>query len=191
MAAQGECFDLLLGRRTCDVWSGFWPKAPSGPMADGFNAATKYVATHRPESLQWGPFEGLGPDIVEGLRRIKSHGGPGLVLWGSSTLTSTLPEHGLADEVVLTVYPVLLGTGKRCSGNPGTLIRARQHASHAVRHHPQYLQGRRALEHRMTRQDRHQQRCAATPNSSLKRGPCWTGKSFTCKGWRSVPTIER
>ena len=57
------------------------------------NAATKYIATHRPESLEWGPFEGLGPDIVEDLRRIKSHNGPDLVLWGSSTLTSTLLEH--------------------------------------------------------------------------------------------------
>ncbi|MRR11319.1 dihydrofolate reductase, partial [bacterium] len=75
-------------------------------------AATKYVATHRPESLEWGPFEGLGPDIGEDLRRIKSQDGPDLVLSGSSTLTSTLLGHGLADEVVLAVYPVLLGTGK-------------------------------------------------------------------------------
>ena len=110
---QGENFDLLLGRRTYDIWSLFWPNAPSGPMADGLNAATKYIATHRPESLAWGPFASLGPDIVEGIRRIKSHDGPDLILWGSSTLTSTLLEHGLADEVVLVVYPVLLGTGKR------------------------------------------------------------------------------
>jgi dihydrofolate reductase len=113
VAAQGERFDLLLGRRTYDIWSDFWPKAPSSPMSDGLNAATKYVATHRPESLEWGPFEGLGPDIVEGLRRVKSEDGPDLILWGSSTLTSTLLEHGLADEIVLIVYPVLLGTGKR------------------------------------------------------------------------------
>ena len=113
IAAQGERFDLLLGRRTYDIWSGFWPKAPSSPMADGINAARKYVATHRPESLAWGPCEGLGPDIVLGLRRIKSQDGPHLILWGSSTLTSTLLEHGLADEVLLIVYPVLLGTGKR------------------------------------------------------------------------------
>jgi dihydrofolate reductase len=113
VAAQGESFDLLLGRRTYDIWSRFWPKAPSSPMADGLNAATKYVATHRPESLEWGPFEGLGPDIVEGIARTKLRDGPGLILWGSSTLTSTLLEHGLADEVLLVVYPVLLGTGKR------------------------------------------------------------------------------
>src|SRR5215213_4984045 len=77
------------------------------------STATKYVATHRPESLEWGPFEGLGPDVVEGVRRVKSQDGPDLVLSGSSTLTSMVLEHGLADEVVLAVYPVLLGTGKR------------------------------------------------------------------------------
>jgi dihydrofolate reductase len=113
LAAHGESFDLLLGRRTYDMWSGFWPKAPSSPMADRLNAATKFIATHRPESLKWGPAEGLGPDIVEGIRRIKSQDGPDLVLSGSSTLTSTVLERGLADEVLLVVYPVLLGRGKR------------------------------------------------------------------------------
>jgi dihydrofolate reductase len=113
LAAYGESFDLLLGRRTYDIWSGFWPKAPSSPMADGINAAKKYVATHRPESLEWGPFEGLRSDIVEGIRRIKSQDGSDLILSGSSTLTSPLLKHRLADEVLLVVYPVLLGTGKR------------------------------------------------------------------------------
>jgi len=113
LAVQGERFDLLLGRRTYDIWSGYWPRAPRSPMADSLNAATKFVATHRPGTLEWGPFEGLGPDIVEGVRRTKSQDGPNLILWGSSTLTSTLLEHGLADEVVLAVYPVLLGKGKR------------------------------------------------------------------------------
>ena len=113
IAAYGERYDLLLGRRTYDAWSGFWPKAPSSPMADRLNAATKFVATHRPESLVWGPFEGLGPDLVEGVRRIKSRDGADLILAGSSTLTSTLLEQGLADEILLIVSPVLLGTGKR------------------------------------------------------------------------------
>ena len=112
LAAQGEDFDLLLGRRTYDIWSGYWPKAPSNPMADRINAATKFVATHRPESLEWGPFEGVGPDVVEDIRRIKSQDGPDLILWGSSMLTSTLLEHEVADQVMLIVYPVVLGTGK-------------------------------------------------------------------------------
>jgi dihydrofolate reductase len=128
LAAHGESFDLLLGRRTYDPWSGFWPKAPSSPMSDRLNAATKYVATHRPESLERGPFEGLGPDMVEDIRRIKSHKGPDLILWGSSTLTSTLLEHGLADEVLLFVYPVLLGKGKRLFAE-GTPPRAFELAS--------------------------------------------------------------
>ena len=112
-ALHGGSFDVLLGRRTYDMWSGFWPKAPGSPMSDALNAATKYVVTHRPESLDWGPFEGLGPDIVDDVRRIKAKDGADLIVWGSSTLTSTLLEHGLADEVLLIVYPVLLGKGKR------------------------------------------------------------------------------
>lgn len=120
LAAQGERFDLLLGRRTYESWSGFWPTAPRSPMADRLNAATKYIVTHRPESLAWGPCEGLGPDLIAGIRRVKAQDGPPLILWGSSTLTSTLLEHGLVDEVVLVVYPVLLGTGKRffAAGTP-------------------------------------------------------------------------
>ena len=112
LAAHGGSFDLLLGRRTYDAWSGFWPKAPSSPMSDALNAATKYVVTHRPKSLEWGPFEGVAPDVVDGIRHIKSQDGPNLILWGSSTLTPVLLEHGLADELLLVVYPVLLGKGK-------------------------------------------------------------------------------
>ncbi len=113
LAAYGGSFDLVLGRRTYDEWSGYWPKAPSSAMADGLNAAKKYVATHRPESLEWGPFEALDADLLAGIRRIKSQDGPDLVLSGSCTLPSTLLEHGLVDTLVLAVYPVLLGTGKR------------------------------------------------------------------------------
>ena len=82
-------------------------------MADRLNAATKYVATHRPGSLAWGPAKDVGPDIVTGVRELKATDGPDLVVAGSSTLTSALLEHGLAEEVVLIVYPVLLGRGKR------------------------------------------------------------------------------
>ena len=128
LARYGEKFDLLLGRRTYDGFSSFWPKAPSSPMADRLNAAKKYVATHRPESLAWGPFEGVGPEIVENIRRIKSQDGPDVLLMGSSTLTSTVLEHGLADEVVLLVDPVLLGVGKRLFAD-GTPARAFELAS--------------------------------------------------------------
>lgn len=113
LAAHGRAFDLLLGRRTYDIWSDYWPKIANDPMADSLNAATKYVATHRSDSLGWGPVEDLGQDMVEGVRGIKSKDGPDLIVWGSSTLTPVLLGHGLADEVLLIVYPVLLGKGKR------------------------------------------------------------------------------
>jgi len=111
--AQGTGFDLLLGRRTYDLWAGYWPTVKGGPFADGLNAATKYVATHRPEGLGWGPVEDLGTDAIAGVRRLKSMDGPDLIVWGSSTLTSTLFAEGLVDEVVLAIYPLLLGRGKR------------------------------------------------------------------------------
>jgi dihydrofolate reductase len=113
LEAMGSRFDLLLGRRTYDIFAGYWPKAGSSPIADGLNAATKYVATHRPDSLGWGPVCSLGADLMEGVRGVKSKSGPDLIVWGSSTLTSGLLEQGLVDEVLLFVYPVLLGRGKR------------------------------------------------------------------------------
>jgi serine phosphatase RsbU (regulator of sigma subunit)/dihydrofolate reductase len=109
----GKTCDVLLGRRTYDLLASFWPKAPKSPMADRLNAATKYVVTHRPESLEWGPFEAIGSDLVDNVRRIKAKKGPDLVVPGSSTLTSVLLDHGLADEVVLLVNPIVLGKGKR------------------------------------------------------------------------------
>ena len=126
LAMYGERFDLLLGRRTYDQWSGFWAtgKSPAAEteMGKRLNAATKYVVTHRPESLEWGPVEPVAidglredgaPDFVAGVRAIKAGYGPDIVLAGSSSLTSALLEHGLADELVLMVDPVLLGKGKR------------------------------------------------------------------------------
>ena len=109
----GDHYDLLLGRRTYDIWSNFWPTAPSNPMSDRLNAATKYVVTHRPDGLQWGPVVAVGPDIVAGVGQLTATDGADLILCGSSTLTSTLLENGLADEITLIVYPVFVGTGKR------------------------------------------------------------------------------
>ena len=105
----GKTCDVLFGRRTYDLLANYWPKAPQSPMADRLNAATKYVVTHRPESLEWGPFEAIGSDLVDNVRRIKAKIGPDLIVPGSSTLTSVLLDHGLADEVVLLVNPIVLG----------------------------------------------------------------------------------
>ena len=112
LAEHGEKFDLLLGRRTYDMWSGFWPKSTGNPFADRLNAAKKFVVTHRSKGLEWGPSEAV-TDFVDGVRRIKSQDGPTLIVSGSSTLTSPLLEHGLVDEVLLIIYPTVIGTGKR------------------------------------------------------------------------------
>ena len=115
IAVHGTSFDLLLGRRTYDLWSTHWPHAPAGnPWADSIKGATKLVATHHPQTLAWGPHQAIGPNLVQDIQSLKSQpSGPDIVLWGSSTLTSVLLEHNLADELLLIVYPVLLGTGKR------------------------------------------------------------------------------
>lgn len=112
-AAYGTNFDLLLGRRTYDGWINYWPKAGNSPMANGLNAATKYVVTHRPDNLEWGPVGNLGADAIAGIQKLSSTDGPDLIVCGSSTLTSLLFEKGWVDEVVLIVYPILLGRGKR------------------------------------------------------------------------------
>ena len=111
--AYGKRFDFVLGRRTYDLWSSFWPTVKGGPFAAGMNAATKFVATHRQEGLEWGPVETLGADVAEGVRRLKATQGPDLNVCGSSTLTPMLLDQRLVEEVVLIVYPVLLGRGKR------------------------------------------------------------------------------
>lgn len=113
LEAYGPSFDLLLGRHTYDIFSGFWPNAGDFPMANAINAATKFIVTHRPESLEWGPVQHLDGDMVAAVNDLKSTEGPDLIVVGSSTLTSVLLDKDLADEVVLITYPVLLGRGKR------------------------------------------------------------------------------
>src|SRR5258708_29820644 len=88
--AQGTGFDLLLGRRTYDLWAGFWPKVKGGPFADGLNAARKYVATHRPESLGWGPVGDLGTDVMAGGRPGQSTDRPDPNPYGKSALPPPL-----------------------------------------------------------------------------------------------------
>ncbi len=120
LAAHGARFDLLLGRRTYDIWAHYWPAVRGSVIGDSFNAATKYVATHRPGSLGWGPAVSVGENLVEQIRSIRAGDGVDVIVWGSSTVAPVLLEHGLADEVVLLVYPVLLGKGKRLfSGDYG------------------------------------------------------------------------
>ena len=109
----GSACDLLLGRRTYDMLASYWPKAQQNPMGDRMAAATKYVVTHHPESLSWDRCEAIDADVVESIRRIKAKPGPDIMVPGSGTVATLLLEHGLADEIILLVSPVVLGKGKR------------------------------------------------------------------------------
>ena len=110
-------FDLVLGRRTYDIFAGYWPHVPEGAphrgIADLFNGTTKHVATHHPETLEWQNSHALGPDIAAALRELKRGDGPDLLTQGSSELVHQLLATDLVDELRLLVYPVLLGRGKR------------------------------------------------------------------------------
>jgi len=110
-------FELLLGRRTYEIFASYWPHVAAGAphrfIADLFNNATKHVATHRPDTLAWRNARALGPDIVAAVRELKRGDGPDLVTQGSSELVHQLLAAGLVDELRLIVHPILLGAGKR------------------------------------------------------------------------------
>lgn len=110
-------FDLLLGRRTYDIFAGYWPQQGDNRIATAFNRATKYVATHRPEQLDWAKSQRIGGDVVAELRRLKASAGPALQVWGSSELLQTLIAAELIDEHRLWIFPVVLGKGKRLFGH--------------------------------------------------------------------------
>jgi len=123
--AMGEIFaapyDLLLGRTTYDIFAAHWPRItdPSQPdfaIAEQFNRITKYVATHRPESLGWQNSRALGPDPVAALRELKQTDGPVLLTQGSSDFVQTLFAHDLVDELRILTFPIVLGPGKRLFG---------------------------------------------------------------------------
>ncbi|TIT72994.1 MAG: dihydrofolate reductase [Mesorhizobium sp.] len=109
-------FALLLGRRTYDIFAAYWPYQKD-LIADAFNPATKYVATHRPDSLTWQNTQSLGPDVVARLRELKQEDGPDLLIQGSGNLIQTLLANGLIDEIRLMTFPLLLGKGKRLFGD--------------------------------------------------------------------------
>jgi dihydrofolate reductase len=110
-------FDMLLGRRTYDIFAAYWPHQGDNPIAKAFNKATKYVVTHRPGQLGWKTSQPIGGDVVDEVRRLKASDGPALHVWGSSELLQTLIAAGLVDEHRLWVFPVVLGKGKRVFEN--------------------------------------------------------------------------
>ncbi|MEP7044412.1 MAG: dihydrofolate reductase family protein [Dokdonella sp.] len=110
-------FELLLGRRTYDIFAGYWPlvpeDAPHRSIADLLNGAAKHVATHHPGSLVWQNSRALGSDVAAAVRELKRRDGPDLLTQGSSDLVHQLLATDVVDELLLLVFPVLLGRGKR------------------------------------------------------------------------------
>jgi dihydrofolate reductase len=110
---MGKPFDLVLGRRTYDLFASFWPNAPEDAGGKPLNDATKYVASRGRPELPWGPSVLLQGDVAEAVAELKQGDGPELQVHGSADLLQTLLRHGLIDRMRLLVYPVLVGSGKR------------------------------------------------------------------------------
>ena len=104
-------FDLLLGRKTFEIWEPYWPH--HADVWPGVNAATKYVASNTMMSSKWQPTVFLNGDIAAKVAEIKQRQGPDLHVWGSGDLLQTLMKHDLVDSFWLMIYPITLGVGKR------------------------------------------------------------------------------
>ncbi|WCM48659.1 dihydrofolate reductase family protein [Pseudomonas sp. WJP1] len=109
-------FELLLGRRTYDIFAAYWPRINAGAhnyIADLFNAVPKHVATHHPDTLEWHNSHALQGNFVDAIRTLKEQDGAHLLTQGSADLVRQLLAAGLVDELRLMTFPVVLGHGKR------------------------------------------------------------------------------
>lgn len=115
--AMASPFDLLLGRKTYEIFAAHWPyvekREVDGDIAERFARCRKYVAASADEPLPWEGSVNLGADPVEAVRNLKKGGGPNLLIQGSSRLTHSLLSADLVDEITVMIAPVLLGKGKR------------------------------------------------------------------------------
>jgi dihydrofolate reductase len=111
---MGHPFDLLLGRKTFDIFAAHWPRAgDDDPAARVINRARKYVVSHRPVSLDWKTTIPINGDVVAKIKQLKNEGGPEIQVHGSGNLIQTLLKNDLVDEFWLKTLPVALGSGKR------------------------------------------------------------------------------
>jgi dihydrofolate reductase len=108
-------FDLLLGRKTFDIWAKFWPQ--HGGFWPGVNPATKYVASNTLTSHEWQPSVFLSGNIAEKISKIKQQPGRDLHVYGSANLVQTLLKHDLVDALWLKIFPITLGSGKKLFAN--------------------------------------------------------------------------
>jgi dihydrofolate reductase len=104
-------FDLLLGRKTFEIWAPYWPQ--HGEAWPRVNTATKYVASNTMISHEWQPSVFLNGDIPAKVANLKHQSGPDLHVYGSANLLQTLLRHDLVDAFWLKIYPITLGSGKR------------------------------------------------------------------------------
>jgi len=111
-------FDLLLGRKTFEIFASYWPDHPE--EGAGINQATKYVASNTLASHAWRKSVFLKGNVADEIKKIKGQDGPDIQVHGSSNLIQTLLKHDLVDELWLKIFPVVLGTGKRLFGD-GTI----------------------------------------------------------------------
>jgi dihydrofolate reductase len=112
-AAMGVPFDLLLGRRTYDIFAAYWPTAPDDAGGKPLNDATKYVVSRGNPELAWHESVLIGGDAAQEIAALKDGDGPEIQVHGSGNLIQTLLRHGLVDEFRLWVFPLVLGSGKR------------------------------------------------------------------------------
>ncbi len=119
-----EPFDLLLGRKTYEIFAAYWPYVksdnPDYQIADKLNSAKKYVASRMLKKLDWNNSRLIKGDLVQEVKMLKEQDGPELQVLGSSNLIQTLMKHDLVDEFRLMIFPITLGTGKRLFGD-GTI----------------------------------------------------------------------
>jgi dihydrofolate reductase len=108
-------FDLLLGRKTYDIFAAYWPQHES--EGEPLNAATKYVVSHEARELAWGPSHLITGDVAAEIQKVKDQDGPMLQVHGSSELIQTLLKNDLVDALWLKIFPVTLGVGKRLFGD--------------------------------------------------------------------------
>ena len=111
-------FDLLLGRKTFEIFATYWPHHPE--EGAGINNATKYVASNTLTTHDWKKTVFLKGNVADQIRMLKQQDGPDLQVHGSASFIQTLLEHDLVDELWLKIFPVTLGMGKRLYGN-GTI----------------------------------------------------------------------
>jgi dihydrofolate reductase len=118
-----EPYDLLLGRKTYEIFAAHWPYVPDDdPIGQAFGKAAKYVLTRGDDRLEWQNSHRLSG--IDAVRKVKASAGPDLLIQGSSTLYPQLFAEGLIDRLFVMTFPLLLGKGKRLFGHgtpPGGL----------------------------------------------------------------------